>query len=618
MSGNPSTGTAPHRLCGASWHLGADVPAWLQAHRHAELGAVERLLIATSPDEVADVVGQAWQASLAGHWVCGYMTYEAAPAFDPSLPVAGASSVPLVVFLVASQVSSTAGADERQESTAGDFRFDSPWLFDDRFAVDRARSRMSAVREATAAGRYYQLNLTSALKARGRGDVRVLFDRMVGLQPVLYGFCLRMPDHAVVSASPELFFQWDGELIQTRPMKGTAAPSGDANADRALLQASTKDRAENVMIVDLLRNDLSRIAQPGSVSVPSLFDVHSHPTVVQMTSSVQARTRSGTTLMDILRALFPCGSVTGAPKHEAMSHIRELEGQPRGVYCGAVGLLAPGGKALFNVAIRTLVHSPATGELSYSVGSGLTWYSSPADEWSEWQWKSRLAHRTARAFEILETVRLQDGVWQRAAAHAQRMQGAAQAFGYAFSEDELQMRCAEAAVQHPSGSWRGRWLLSADGCIRIEVLTLDDLPVPLTLQYAQSPMDTCPGEWPFVRHKTTWRLPYDRHASPLPQKPDVLLHAADGSLLETPRGNVVVQDAEGLWTPDHHWQLPGVLQQALIAEGVLRRRRLTLDDLKQAQGVWVINSLRGWMPVERLVDAHGQCILDFPLKNSPA
>ncbi len=594
------------------WQIGGDVPDWLHPFAKGGLGTAARLFEARRMDEVLPLVRRVWQASLDGAWCCGFVGYEAACAFDPAFVTAADHSasgspdeLPLACFLIADRLEDLSGAEPQP------FTFVRPWLMDNRVASDCAAAPIDAVRAAIADGRYYQLNLTAGLSAMGAGSAHGLFDRLAQLQPAMLGFCMETPRWALVSASPELFFQWDGDLIQTRPMKGTAPPSGDEQQDRDRLRSSDKDRAENVMIVDLLRNDLSRIARPGTVAVPSLFDVHTHPTVVQMTSTVQARTRDGATLEDVLKALFPCGSVTGAPKHEAMRHLAELEGQPRGVYCGAVGLVAPGGKAFFNVAIRTLVHCKASGQLHYGVGSGLTWYSDPAAEWEEWQWKTRIAHRAARAFSILETVRLQDGVWVRQSLHMARMARSALAFGYVFDPSRILTTLQARAAEHPEGAWRGRWLLDADGGLSVELYPLDVLPLPVCLQLAEQPMDAHPAELPFVRHKTTWRAPYERHASPLPAKPDVLLKAADGALLETARGNLVVADAQGLWTPDSVWQLPGILQQELLANGRIKHRRLGVQALEHAKAVWVINSLRGWMPVDRIVDSQGGLLMRF-------
>lgn len=602
---------------GADWQLGGELPAWLAPFARSSLAGSITLLQAHALQDVLPLVRQVWQASLDGAWCCGFIGYEAAAAFDEALPAISGHSIPqtggsrpeppLACFLVSRHLDCAPENLTAKES----FDFTQPWLMAGAVAQDDASSSIQTVRQSIEQGRYYQLNLTATLHARGNGDPRALFARFARMQPAMLGFCIRTPDWAVISASPELFFQWDGDTIQTRPMKGTAAPSGNAQQDRERLVSSDKDRAENVMIVDLLRNDLSRVAMPGSVSVPSLFDVQTHPTVVQMTSTVQARTRPGITLEGVLKALFPCGSVTGAPKHEAMRHLAELEGQPRGVYCGAVGLLAPGGKALFNVAIRTAVHHRASGQLRYGVGSGLTWYSDAGAEWEEWQWKTRIAHRTARAFCILETVGLQQGVWLRCEQHLSRMQKSAHAFAYAFDRSAILQRLQRAASEHPSGSWRGRWLLDADGQLTVEVHPVDELPLPLTLQLAEFPMDVHAGDLPFVQHKTNWRVPYDRHKSALPDAPDVLMRGSDGALLETARGNLVMENAAGLWTPDSPWQLPGVLQAQLLSSGQVRACHITLEMLQGARAVWVVNSLRGWMPVSCVLDHHGQVMAQF-------
>jgi para-aminobenzoate synthetase/4-amino-4-deoxychorismate lyase len=248
---------------------------------------------------------------------------------------------------------------------------------------------VSAVRECIAAGETYQCNLTDRLRTRSAGPPEQLYAALADRQSGAFHAWLDLGDTVVVSASPELFLDWSGETLVTRPMKGTAArgatPAEDAAAAERL-RTSAKERAENLMIVDLLRNDLSRVARTGSVAVPSLFDLEAYPTVWQLTSEVVATTRPGTTLVDVLRALFPSGSVTGAPKLRTMRLIRELEPTPRGVYCGAIGLVGPPGcgvRARFSVPIRTAVVHRATGEAVYGAGGGIVWDSDPRAERAE-------------------------------------------------------------------------------------------------------------------------------------------------------------------------------------------------------------------------------------------
>lgn len=371
----------PWRQAGARWCWSAGRP--------------DRTWVAHRPHEVAGVLDAAHDAARQGAWCVGHVRYEAAAAFDPALRTHPAQG-PLVWF---------AAWDEVEEGplpgTEAGPRPRLAWALQ----TDRARFEQDVndIRQAIEAGALYQLNLTSAVVATlpdaAPADVGPrLFAALLQAQPGGYAAWLAGDgDEQVLSVSPELFLAWRGDELLCRPMKGTAPRSPEPTADQALaqgLRTSPKERAENVMIVDLLRNDLSRIAVPHSVKVPHLFEVQPLPTVWQMTSDVCAQARPGLTLSAAFGALFPCGSVTGAPKVAAMAHIRRLEPGPRGVYCGAVGVMAPGGEVRFNVPIRTVTLRGA--EARCGVGSGITLGSHPDGEWAEWGHKQAfLAQATA-------------------------------------------------------------------------------------------------------------------------------------------------------------------------------------------------------------------------------
>ena len=442
------------------------------------------------------------------------------------------------------------------------------------------------------------------------------------------------PSH-VLSASPELFFQWQDGLITTRPMKGTAArgtnPQADADAAKHL-QTSDKERAENLMIVDLLRNDLSRIAQVGSVQVPSLFDVQALPTVWQMTSTVQARTLPGLTLSEVFGALFPCGSITGAPKRRAMHHIAALEGAPRGVYCGAMGLLLPGGDATFNVPIRTvelykqeptdcrtwvgnIQPQPTKSDnlrgwqARCGVGSGITLDATVEAEALEWQHKQAFLKRAAQPFEILESLRLEEGQIPRREAHLQRMARSAAHFAFPLDIVRAQHALAEQCLLRPKGIHKIRLRLDEQGQVRCESSPLSDNQQPIRVTLAHCAM---PAADEFIAHKTTQRTAYDSFA---PQVGcfDTLLWNARGELCEFTIGNVAVL-LEGQWLtpPLSCGLLPGVMRATLLAEGRLTERLVTRADLHKAQAVALINSVRGWLTVDQ------EHLLSQPWPNPPS
>ncbi|MFI5898327.1 aminodeoxychorismate synthase component I [Actinoplanes sp. NPDC051513] len=344
-----------------------------------------RVLVASHPDEVAPVLAE---VEASGSWAYGFVSYEAAPGLDSRLPAypRGAGEPPLAWFgLCEEPVPVPVIAPSRPAKVR--------WALD--WSEEEHRRAVEAVRKHIEAGETYQCNLTGRLRAAFGGDPLELYANLAAVQGGAFNAYAEMGPFVVASASPELFFEWAGDRVRTRPMKGTAAraPENDEQVARQL-RASPKEQAENLMIVDLLRNDLAKIAVTGSVEVTELFALERYPTVWQLTSEVVAGLKEGSGLVDIFRALFPCGSVTGAPKQRSMEIIRDLECGPRGVYCGAVGLIGPREapvRARFNVAIRTAVIDRRTSTAVYGAGGGITWGSDPAAEWAELLIKASIA-----------------------------------------------------------------------------------------------------------------------------------------------------------------------------------------------------------------------------------
>lgn len=466
----------------------------------------------------------------------------------------------------------------------------------------RGVAAIAALRRRIADGDFYQINLTTRLRADFSGSSRALFEALVEAQPG--GYCAHLENAAweVLSVSPELFFDWrpDG-VLTARPMKGTAPRHADAASDaRAAraMQASPKERAENLMIVDLLRNDLARVAVTGTVRVPRLFEAEALPTAWQMTSTVQCATRPDIGLADIFRALFPCGSVTGAPKVAAMAAIAGLEEAPRGAYCGAIGLLRPGGHATFNVGIRTVVLDRGTGTPPQSlestaecgIGSGIVFDSRPEDEVAEWLVKRRFLLRATAGFELLETLALEDGRYRLKERHLARLAASAAHFGFGFDPARVEAALAGLAARQPTGAWRVRLLCDRRGLARTECSALaptaDNVPVAL----AAGPIE---GDEEFIRHKTTQRAAYRRFDPPAGVF-DTLLWNTHGEITEFTRGNAVVELAGRLVTPPVACGLlPGVLRAELLARGEIRERTVRLDELPRTTGLWFINSVRG-------------------------
>ena len=364
--------------------------------RGARLFAEPReTLVARRPEEVSAALAAADGALAAGHHVAGLVSYEAGFALEPRLEplaVVPAGAVPLVALGVYDAPEAVDADDLRAAlAEAGRVSISEPVLA---WTEDAYRAAVARVREHIRAGDVYQINLTAPLRFSVSGGGLALYAALRERQAVAYGAYVRLDGAEVASVSPELFFRVDRDgdrrTVTARPMKGTAPRAARPEADRALAEAlrqRPKDRAENLMIVDLLRNDLGRVAQTGSVRVPALFEAERYATVTQMTSTVAATLRPEVQLSDLFGALFPCGSVTGAPKVRAMEIIRDVEAGPRGVYCGAVGSASPDGTAAFSVAIRTAVVEGGRGR--YDIGSGIVWDSEPAAEYAECWLKAR-------------------------------------------------------------------------------------------------------------------------------------------------------------------------------------------------------------------------------------
>ena len=354
----------------------------------------QRLIVAETPEDVSEALAALDKARAEGLWVAGYATYELGYVLEPKLAplLPPDRRLPLLQFGVYDWPSI---ADALQP---GDVALDG---FAPGWDAPRYTSGFQAVHDYICAGDIYQANLTFPIMMQARGEAQALYHALDRIQPVRFGAMVEQDGLPIVlSRSPELFFRTDTRgRIETRPMKGTMPRSDDAAEDarhRFFLQTDEKNRAENLMIVDLLRNDLSRISEPGSVEVPELFSIESYETVHQMTSLVTGQMADGTGLGDIFRALFPCGSITGAPKVRAMEILRELEPAPREIYCGTIGWAAPDGRSEFNVAIRTLMVEE--GRATLNVGGGLVYDSTAEAEYEEALWKARFARRLTPDF----------------------------------------------------------------------------------------------------------------------------------------------------------------------------------------------------------------------------
>ncbi|MBH1978930.1 MAG: aminodeoxychorismate synthase component I [Comamonadaceae bacterium] len=556
-------------------------------------GAPRQVLVAQQVDAVRAVLDAVHAAAQRGHWCVGYVRYEAAPAFDAALQTHAADG-PLAWFAV-HDAPQPWPAEAAQEAARVEWHSGL-----ERGAFDTALGR---IQQAIGAGELYQVNYTAPLTGALQGSAAALFAALQRAQPGGYAAHIDGGGEQVLSVSPELFFDWQdapgGGDILARPMKGTAARGATPEEDAAQadhLRTAPKERAENVMIVDLLRNDLSRIALPHSVQVPALFATQALPTVWQMTSDVRARTRPGTALTDVFAALFPCGSVTGAPKVRAMQMIHALEPAPRGVYCGAVGVVRPGEqggiRATFNVPIRTVA---LQGDLARcGIGSGITADAVADAEWNEWRHKRAFVERASMPFDLLETLALEEGRLRHVADHLARLQQAAAHFSIPWNAGAVHQCLQALADGHPQGLWRVRLLLGAAGQPRAEAFALQPTPQPVRLQLARSPLTEAHSE--FVRFKTTRRAHYAAFAPTETGVFDTVLWNEAGEITEGSFGNIAML-LDGRWVtpPLSCGLLPGVGRAVALREGRVQEAVVRLEDVPRVEAWAFVNSLRGWL-----------------------
>jgi len=545
-------------------------------------GAPRQVIAAAAIPEVIPAIREAEAAARGGAWVVGYVAHEAAPAFDPALRVLPAAG-PLAWFGVHDAPLGPPPPGPADARVAG---------IEPEVTPAGHAAAVREIREAVAAGAVYQVNFTFRMRGRLEGDPLALYRRLRGAQGSGEAAYVRAGGRAIVSASPELFLARRGDTVVTRPMKGTARrgrwPAEDEEARRHLA-ASEKDRAENVMIADLLRNDLGRVAATGSVRAGPLLEVERLRTVWQLTSTVSARLRPGVDLADLFAATFPCGSVTGAPKVAAMALVARLERSPRGAYCGAVGFIAPGGDCCFNVAIRTAEVDLSTGAVAYGTGGGITWDSDPAAEWEEALAKSRVLEADPGLPTLLETMRLEEGRVALLDGHLARLSGSAGYHGI-----PLDVAAVRARIGAEPGDARLRLLVDPAGAVALTRAPLPPAPAgPVVVALSAEPVDR---RDPALFHKTTRREPYDRRRERRPDAFDVLLLNREGEVTEGTFTNVVADlDGERVTPPLDAGLLPGVFRADLLARGEVREQRLLPSDLSRARRLWVVNALRGWI-----------------------
>jgi len=524
-----------------------------------------------------------------GLYAAGFISYEASPAYDSALRTHPASDFPLLWFGLYPKA-------EKITLPVPDKMTHIPAQWTPSVTKAEYDEAIAQIKAHIAKGETYQVNYTFRLKAPFSGDAYSLFLELMAVQETKYAAYIDTGRFAVCSASPELFFSLNGQQLRLRPMKGTAPRGMTLSEDksRALqLHHSEKNRAENIMIVDMIRNDSGRIALPGSVIVPKCFEVEKYPTVWQMTSTVTAKTDAS--LCNIIAALFPCASITGAPKSSTMNIISNLETSPRNVYTGCIGLIAPERKARFSIAIRTLIADRETNQAEYGVGGGIVWDSDTEDEYEECRIKARVLSQSRPDFSLLESL-----LWEPEKGyflmdyHLRRMRDSADYFDFSFDAESIRERLGEISRSFEKNmSCKVRLILSKQGVISCQSQPIEmNLSAPVRVGLSPSPVNS---DNPFLYHKTTCRQIYETAVKNCPGKDDVILCNERGEVTETTIANIVIQyKGKRITPPVRCGLLAGTFRAYLIDRGEIEEDIISVEMLAQSEHIYLINSVRLW------------------------
>ena len=538
--------------------------------------------------EVADLLAQVESYQEQGYYVVGYVSYEAAPAFEEKLAVHKTSLLGeyLLYFTVHDRVQTSSIPLTYEE-------VDLPSKWEEVTSAEDYEKAISKIHHHLRQGDTYQVNYTVQLKQDLSANPFAIYNRMVVEQEAGYNAYVEHDEMAVISMSPELFFEQNDRELTTRPMKGTTKRGLTDDEDlkeAAWLEQDPKNRSENMMIVDLLRNDMNRISEVGSEHVERLCQVEQYSTVWQMTSTIKSQLRPDVDLVEIFRSLFPCGSITGAPKIATMEIIKNLEPQARGVYCGTIGLLLPNGRRIFNVAIRTIqLHQ---GKAIYGVGGGITWDSTWESEYREVHQKAAVLYRKQARFKLITTGKISQKSLLFEDQHLERLTKASRYFAYPFDPEELRQKIEEECQGcDVNQDYRLRITLSKSGEMELsrQILT----PLSPTFCQAKLCLQEADLQTPFTYFKTTHRP----HLSL--GKQEIIYHNAAGELLETSIGNLVLKIAGKLYTPPIRLGiLAGIYRQHLLERGQVEEKVLTLKDLAQAEAIYGCNAVREMYELE--------------------
>ena len=548
------------------------------------------IIVARSIEEVMPCLTQIQQAVSKGYYAAGYLSYEAAPAFDQNYQVNKGNQAPLLWFGIFDK--------PEQEIMNCNHTFKvSHW--NPNVTIDTYNEKIDKIHNHILAEETEQVNYTIRLSANFEGDSLAFYKQLEDAQSANYSAYIDIEDYTILSSSPELFFHLKDGEITTRPMKGTIGRGNTyeediRNAD--WLKSSKKNRFENELVVNLMINELEKIAVPGTIKKQSLYEIEKYPTVYQMTSTVKAEIPPEKNIIDIFKALFPSGSITGLPKIKTMEIISEIETSPREVYCGAIGFITPENEAVFNVPIRTVLIDKQNGHAQYGVGGAITHESTKEEEYAEVLIKAELLVKERSDFKLLETLGLKNGEYLVLDEHLTRLKRSAQYFDFMLDIDEIKRELRLTAIKHNDDKhWKVRLIVDKNGEFTIETEIVNPFTENVSVALSNKPIEKADL---FLYHKTTNRKTYDLHREFNRAVFDVLLWNDANEITEFTMGNIVIELEGKLITPPIECGvLAGTYREVLLQKAVISELKITVEDLRRCQNIWFINSVREWVPV---------------------
>lgn len=540
--------------------------------------------------EVVQCLNEIEQAQKDGYYAAGFISYEANEAFhDRQLTTKRPNHFPLLWFGIFKQQTSFTKHDMQPYQCSNWSLAITKKQFNDVF---------HHIQQEITNKSLSQINYTTTYETTFSGDSYSYYKRLKAAQQADYCAYINTGDYHIISVSPELFFEQTGNIIKTKPMKGTIERGLSFEDDvnkRNWLKQSAKNKYENDLTTQLMYEEIEQIAEKDTVHVIDQHHVEQYPTVFQMTSTIKATLKKDIGFTNILQTIFPCASITGTPKSDAIKLIHELETSPRHVYCGTIGYLSPNDKAIFNVPIRTVIIDQANNIATYGVGGAITKNSTADEEFAEIKAKAKVLQTKRPTFQLLETFGLIDGNFIVFNNHLNRLKQSAQYFNFEIELADIKQQLLEQKKRYKDGKWRLRLLVNNDGSFTIDVQELDivnDLKVVL----AEKPIDK---NNPFLYHKTTYRSIYEQHIVKRNNIFDTLLWNDQKQITEFTIGNIVIEIDGKLYTPPvESGLLPGTYREKLLQRGKIEERTIYIEDLKRSTNIWLINSVRKWVKVK--------------------